>query len=182
MGLRAVRQRYGRRLAGGLDDAPESERIGIIHAALTAVGSCDSHVDASRAEVALAAAALVARNLAGGDEFQSRNYGPVNQIPSMPEGLIPLATEVVDCLLNGENDVKEDCCGGDEAEKWFSIIRRLHTVLAGNSPDALDRLAPSVVVFQSCIVAPEPWPSGGRESQHSPQDFPPVRCTRRHRT
>jgi hypothetical protein len=89
--------------------------------------------------VALAAAALVARNLPGGEDFQSRNYGPANRIPPIPENLIPLAVEVVDCLLNGENDVKEDLSVSGEVDKWFAATRRLRAVLAGDLPDAMDR-------------------------------------------
>ena len=124
--------------AGDLDDAPESERIGMIHDALAAVGSRDSYVDADRAEVALAAAALVARNLPGGEEFQSRNYGPDNRIPPIPENLIPLAVEVVDSLLNGENDVKVDLRVSGKADEWFAATRRLRAVLAGDSLTAMD--------------------------------------------
>lgn len=125
--------------AGDLDDAPESERIGMIYDALAAVGSRDSYVDAGRAEPALAAAALVARNLPGGEELQSRNYGPANRIPPIPENLIPLAVEVVDCLLNGENDVKVDLRVSGKADEWFAVTRRLRAVLAGDLPDAMDR-------------------------------------------
>jgi len=122
--------------AGDLDDAPESERIGMIHDALAAVGSCDSYVDAGRAEPALAAAALVARNLPGGEEFQSQIYGPAKRIPAIPESLIPLAAEVVDCLLNGENDVKADWIRSGEPDKWFAATRRLRGVLAARSAAA----------------------------------------------
>jgi uncharacterized protein DUF4259 len=126
--------------AGDLDDAPESERIGMIYGALAAVGSCDSYVDGFRAQVALAAAAFVARNLPGGEQFQSRNYGPTNRIPPIPEDLIPLAVEVVDCLLNGENDVKVDLRVSGKADEWFTATRRLRAVLAGDFPDAMDAL------------------------------------------
>jgi hypothetical protein len=122
---------------GDLDDAPESERVGMIHDALVAVGSRDRYVDGDRAQVALAAAALVARDLPGGAEFQSRHYGPVNRIPPVPESLIPLAAEVVDCLLNGENDVKVDWIRSGEPDKWFAVTRRLRAVLAARSSGAL---------------------------------------------
>jgi hypothetical protein len=122
--------------ANDLDDAPESERIGMIRDALTAVGSRDSYVDADRAEPALAAAALVARDLPGGEEFQSRYYGPENRIPQIPGSLIPLAAEVVDTLLNGENDVKVDWSESGEPGKWFAATRRLHAVLAARSAAA----------------------------------------------
>jgi hypothetical protein len=122
--------------ANDLDDAPESERIGMIYDALAGVDSRDSYVNGSDAEVALAAVALVARNLPGGEEFQSEIYGPANQIPSIPENLIPLAVEVVDCLLNGENDLKVDLNASGKADNWFTSMRRLRAVLAGDLPDA----------------------------------------------
>jgi hypothetical protein len=106
--------------AGDLDGATESARVDMLYAALAAVDSSGSHVDATRAEVALAAAALVARNLTGGDEFQSPHYGPVKQIPPIPEILIPLAVDVIDCLLNGENDLKDNWSKSPEGAKWFS--------------------------------------------------------------
>ncbi len=121
---------------GDLDDAPESERIGMIHDALAAVGGRDSYVDAGRAEPALVAAALVARNLPGGEEFQSQHYGPANRIPPIPDNLIPLAAEVVDCLLNGENDVKVDLSASGKADEWLAATRRLHAVLAARSAAA----------------------------------------------
>jgi hypothetical protein len=121
---------------GDLDDAPASERIGMIHGALAAVGNRDSYVDGDRAQVALAAAALVARDQPGGEEFQSRHYGPDNRVPPVPERLISLAAEVVDCLLNGENDVKVDLSASGKADKWFAATRRLHAVLAARSAAA----------------------------------------------
>jgi hypothetical protein len=44
----------------------------------------------------------------------------------------------VDCLLNGENDVKVDLSVSGEADKWFAATRRLRAVLAGDFPDAMD--------------------------------------------
>src|SRR5260370_34509219 len=124
---------------GELDDAPESERIDMIHDALAAAGSRDSYVDGFRAQVALAAAALVARNLPGGEEFQSRHYGPANRIPPIPEDLVPLAAEVVDCLLNGENDVTMDLSASGKPDTWIAATRR---------PDA--------VVYASTACIPTP--------------------------
>jgi hypothetical protein len=46
--------------AGELDDAPKSKRIDMLYSALAAVSNCDSHIDASRAEVALAAGSALA--------------------------------------------------------------------------------------------------------------------------
>src|SRR5260370_9799775 len=90
---------------GELDDAPESERIGMIHDALAAAGSRDSYVYGFRAQAALPAAALVARNLPGVEEVQSRHYGPANREPPLPTDLVPLPPTVVDGLLDGDNDL-----------------------------------------------------------------------------
>lgn len=120
--------------ADDLDERLNLSASGMIHDALAAVGSHDSYVDGFRAQVALAAVALVARNLPGGEEFQSRNYGPDNRIPPIPENLIPLAAGVVDCLLNGENDVKVDLRVSGKADEWFAATRRLRAVLADDSP------------------------------------------------
>ncbi len=126
--------------ADDLDSAPESARLGMLHAALAAVGSCGGHVEGSRAEVAVAAAAVVARDLPGGGEFQSRHYGPQNRIPPIPANLISLAADVADCLANGENDVKDYWNESSEAAKWLAMMRRLRTVLAGDPSSTMGPL------------------------------------------
>jgi hypothetical protein len=126
--------------AADLDGADESARLSMLRAALAAVDGREGHVDAPRAEVALAAAALVARGLAGGAEFQSRNYGPAKHLPPIPEDLIPIAADVVDRLLSGDNDVKEYWSESHEAGKWLATVRRLRAVLAGDSAYVMDPL------------------------------------------
>ncbi|MGH7867288.1 MAG: DUF4259 domain-containing protein, partial [Candidatus Dormibacteraceae bacterium] len=126
--------------AADLDEAPESARLGMLHTALTAVDTCGDYVDGARAEVALAAVALVARDLTGGAEFQSQHYGPANRLPPIPKDMISLAVEVVDRLLNGENDVKRYWSESSEVDNWFAAMRRLRTVLAGDVPSSMDPL------------------------------------------
>jgi len=72
----------------------------------------------------------------GGEEFQSEIYGPAKRIPPIPEDLVPLAAEIVDCLLNGENDLKVDLSASGKADEWFAAMRRLHAVLAARSAAA----------------------------------------------
>lgn len=62
--------------AADLDQAPEPARLGMLHTALTAVDTGGDYVDGARAEVALAAVALVARDLNGG---QSSSPGTTGQ-------------------------------------------------------------------------------------------------------
>jgi cell wall assembly regulator SMI1 len=107
--------------AADLDGAYESARLSMLRAAL-------------------ATAALVARGLAGGADFQSRNYGPAKDLPPIPEDLIPIAADVVDRLLSGDNDVKEYWSESHEAGKWLAIVRRLRAVLAGDSAYVIDPL------------------------------------------
>lgn len=126
--------------AGDLDEAPESARLGMLHAALAAVGRCGGDIDGSRAEVALAAAAVVARDLPGGAEFQSRYFGPRNRIPPILADLISLATGVADRLVNGENDVKDYWNESGKAARWLAMMRRLRTVLAGDPSSTMDPL------------------------------------------
>jgi hypothetical protein len=58
--------------SGDLDEAPESERLELLWAALSAVVESDGHVDAGRAGVATAAAAVVARDFLAGNIFNPR--------------------------------------------------------------------------------------------------------------
>jgi|SRR5579859_4193430 len=128
--------------AADLDEAPEPARLGMLHTALTAVDTGGDYVDGARAEVALAAVALIARDLNGGAEFQSQHYGPAGHLPPIPKNLISLAVDVVDCLLNGENDVKRYWSESSEGDNWFAAMRRLRVVLDGDPSSNMDPLWP----------------------------------------
>ena len=104
----------------------------MLQAALSSVPrSGGAHIDGGRAEVAIAAAAIAASNLVGGEEFQSEVWGPEGDMPPVPQDVIRLAAEVIDLLLNGDNDVKDDWSGDPGGAEWFAMMRRLHRVLAG---------------------------------------------------
>jgi hypothetical protein len=126
--------------AADLDQAPESARLDVINNALQAVSSCAERIDGARAEVAVAAAALVARDLDGGEEFQSKYYGPMNPFPPMPRELIVVAADVVGRIINRENDLKEYWIGAQDSGKWFAAIGRLRKVLAGDPSAMMDPL------------------------------------------
>jgi hypothetical protein len=126
--------------AADLDEAPESERIDKLYGTLAAAQGCVGRIDGARIEVAIAAAALAARDLAGGGEFQSEHYGPVNNLPPMPKGLITVAADVVERIIDGENDVKEYWNGTRDSVKWLAGMKRLRMVLIGDFLGAMDPL------------------------------------------
>ena len=85
--------------ANDLDDAAEHERIPLMRRALDAVIACDAYLDSDFGVEALAAAAIVARDLPGGQEFTSDAYGPDEPIPPIPADLYPLAVRAIDRIL-----------------------------------------------------------------------------------
>jgi hypothetical protein len=125
--------------AGDLDDASEAERLNLLSAALLGVVESVGHVDAGRAEIAVAAAAVVADVLPGGDEFQSAVYGPQVEVASTPE-LAVLAGEAVDRLLIGDNDLSVDWSAEPDGARWTITLQRLGEVLSGVRADPPDRL------------------------------------------
>jgi len=126
--------------SGDLDEAPESERLELLRAGLSAVAQSDGHVDAGRAEVAIAAAAVVARDLPGGEQFQSAVCGPTQSIPHVSSDFVTLAARAVDRLLEGDNDLSDDWSGEVEGERWNGSLRRLGRVLSGEQMDSPEKL------------------------------------------
>lgn len=124
--------------ADDFDEASEDMRLSMLRTALTDVNRSVGRVDGARAESALAAAALVACTLVGGEEFQRENHG--NIISSIPGDLISVAGEVADLIINSENDVKEYWSRTSDIDKWFAMVSRLRTVLTGQSSSARDTL------------------------------------------
>ncbi|MEV6285895.1 DUF4259 domain-containing protein [Kribbella sp. NPDC051770] len=108
--------------AGDLDDASEGERLRLLAEALSDVAEGIGYVDARRAEIAVAAAAVVA----GGDEFGSEIYGPQVEVGSTAE-LVVLAGRAVDRLLVGHNDLSVE----PDGLEWTANLRRLGEVLGG---------------------------------------------------
>ncbi|MEU6318104.1 DUF4259 domain-containing protein [Streptomyces sp. NPDC047009] len=120
--------------AGDLDDAPQSERIEMLRAALASVADdVSSHVDGGRAEIAIAAAALTARKAEGGEEFQSEVCGPSSELPEIPKDLVSLALDAVSRLLVRDNDLWDDWSQGRDGEEWLAMLQRLRLVLSRES-------------------------------------------------
>ncbi|MFJ9898500.1 DUF4259 domain-containing protein [Streptomyces sp. NPDC091280] len=126
--------------SGDLDEAHESERLGLLWAALSAVAASDGHVDAGRAEVAIAAAAVVARGFPDGEQFQSAVCGPMQSIPPVSSDFVTLAVRAVNRLLDGDNDLSDDWSGEPEGEHWNGNLRRLGRILSGEQEDSPEGL------------------------------------------
>jgi hypothetical protein len=126
--------------AADLDVTPESARIDKLYDALAAAQGCVGRIDGARVEPAVAAAALAARGIAGGEEFQSKHYGPVNNLPPIPKELIAVAADVVERIIDGENDVKEYWNGTSDSAAWLAVMKRLRMVLVSDSLGAMDPL------------------------------------------
>ncbi len=125
--------------AGELDEASERERLDLLAAVLVDVVEAVGHVDANRAEIAIAAAAAVAGVLPGGNEFQSAIYGPQAKVASTPE-LVRLAGRAVDRLLMGDNDPSVDWSGAPDGALWTTTLRSLGEVLSDVQADPPARL------------------------------------------
>ncbi|WP_230394941.1 DUF4259 domain-containing protein [Plantactinospora alkalitolerans] len=110
--------------------ASEPDRIEMLRTALAEVAYRSNHIDAGRAEVAFAAAAVTARGLDGGEEFQPENLVSSEGVPLVPDDLMKLAREAVDRLLEGDNDVSDDWTAEGGVRKYNSMLRRLRSVLA----------------------------------------------------
>jgi hypothetical protein len=123
-----------------LNEAAEYERLGMLREALVEVGRHEGYIDAPIVEVAVAAAALVARNLEGGEEFQSQHYGPKKPIPAIPRDLITIASSAVERIIVGENDVKEYWQDAHDSGQWIASMKRLQTILSAGSFGATDTL------------------------------------------
>jgi hypothetical protein len=115
-----------------LDDAAEHERIPLLRRALDAVVACDAYLDSDFGVKALAAAAIVARDLPGGQEFTSDAYGPEEPIPPIPADLYPLAVRAIDRILGEDSEIRQLWLEGDETgdSPWLASPRRLRDILA----------------------------------------------------
>ncbi|XRQ08951.1 DUF4259 domain-containing protein [Actinomadura welshii] len=116
---------------GDLDDAPQSERIEMLRAALVSVADdVSSHIDGDKAEIAIAAAALTVRKVEGGGEFQSAVYGPSSELPEIPKDLVPLALGAISRLLLKDNDLWDDWSQREGGDEWLAMLQRLKLVLS----------------------------------------------------
>ncbi|WP_338485155.1 DUF4259 domain-containing protein [Streptomyces sp. SCSIO 75703] len=111
---------------GGLDDVAAEEREGVIRAALASVTGTEGYLDAEEAEVAVAAAALVAAQCPGGDPVRSA-YAPEEPLPDLT-GLRGPALRAVDRVVTEPSELLE-LWEESGAGPWHAVIRRLRSTL-----------------------------------------------------
>lgn len=115
-----------------LDSAPDHERAAMIRAALLAAAENDDYLDLDIGAPAVAAAALLASHLPGGEEFTHSHYGPQTPIPNLPPDLVPLAINALDRILADGSELQALWAEDMRAERpWHSSMHRLRQVLAG---------------------------------------------------
>ncbi|HEX6684131.1 MAG TPA: DUF4259 domain-containing protein [Candidatus Limnocylindrales bacterium] len=122
---------------GDLDHVEPGERVGVIRQALHAAAEQDGYLDSDEACPAIAAAAIVASRLPGGDPIDV-TYGPefLLEDPAieLPPDLAPLAVRALDRVMAGESEWRslwEGAFDGDR-DAAFESVRRLRTVLSGS--------------------------------------------------
>lgn len=93
---------------GNLDDLPQDQRAAAIRAALSKAANCDNYLAEPIGAHAIAAAALVARELADGAHFVSPAYGPQQPLPPLPPELKALAIAAIDRTMAADSELAED--------------------------------------------------------------------------
>lgn len=116
---------------GDLDDAPESERPGMIRDALLTAIDSDNYLDSGEGVLAVAAAALVAAGLPGGEGSTQTPYGPKQPIPVLSNDFIDLAIRAVDRVMADKSELRELWEeGSTQPGPWHSSMHRLRSALA----------------------------------------------------
>ncbi|MFD0368564.1 DUF4259 domain-containing protein [Streptomyces sp. NPDC059071] len=113
-----------------VDEAPAERKAEVLLAAFREVtGTGDDYLDSDLAAEAVAAAALIAAQLPGGDPVTT-SYGPERPIPPLPAALRPEAVAALDRVLGKDSELLElwEESAGDE---WKAGVLRLRAVLAG---------------------------------------------------
>lgn len=119
--------------ACSVDSVPEHERVGVIRAALlAAVENNDGYLDLDVGAPAVAAAALIASRMPGGEGFIPSHYGPQALLPGFPPDLAQLAIRAVDRVLADKSELQSLWAEDMRADRpWHSSMKRLRSVLAG---------------------------------------------------
>ncbi|MEV4412589.1 DUF4259 domain-containing protein [Catellatospora sp. NPDC049609] len=120
---------------GELDDASPDDRPTLIRVTLTRAADEDDYLDSSDACEAIAAAAIVAAQLPGGQPITS-TYAPDFLLDGgslhLPEDLAALAVDAIDRIMAGDSewlDLWQDAAG-THADAAFDNIRSIRAVLA----------------------------------------------------
>lgn len=118
--------------ANDLDDLSDGERADAVRDALVRAAAEDGYLEADDAEVAVAAAALVAAQCPGGEAVDSA-YGPVQPLPELPDDLRPLAVQALDNVLADDSELKELWAEASDARQWQLGVSQLRQVLAAST-------------------------------------------------
>lgn len=119
---------------GDLDHAAEGEREGMLREVLTRTAGTQDYLDQGIAVEAVAAAALVAAQCAGGDPVTTA-YGPKLPIPELPLDLRELAVLALDRVVTEPSELLELWGETDESGPWRATIVRLRTILLPPAPE-----------------------------------------------
>jgi hypothetical protein len=127
--------------AGDLDDVAEHDRVAMICAVLMTAIETDGYLDLDDGAPAVAAAALVASRLPGGEQLLSNNYGPEESIPDLPPSVIPLAISAVDRVLGDNSELAALWAEGTQGPgRWQTSMQQLRTVLLAATTEGMDPL------------------------------------------
>ncbi|MEU6389558.1 DUF4259 domain-containing protein [Streptomyces sp. NPDC046939] len=116
-----------------LDDATAGDRKGIVRAALAEAVGTEGYLEAPEAEIAVAAAALVAAQCPGGAPADPA-YGPKEPLPDLT-ALRDLAQRALDRVVTEPSELLELWAESD-GDPWRAGIRRLRGVLLPSAPTA----------------------------------------------
>ncbi|MFE7774600.1 DUF4259 domain-containing protein [Streptomyces sp. NPDC057445] len=119
--------------AGDLDELAPEDRGGHIRAALLRVVEEPEYVEAPDADEALAAAALVAAGLPGGDPVHPV-YGPEEPVPTLPADCQALAVRAIDRILAPESELADLWVDAGDADEWRVVLARMRAVLGEGAP------------------------------------------------
>lgn len=127
--------------ANDLDDAPEHERVTLIRTILATAVENDTYLDYDDGAPAVAAAALVACRLPGGEQFVPNGYGPEAPIPDLPADLVPLAISAVDRILAADSELASLWSEDLRAQRpWHNSMLQLRSVLLNATTAGMDPL------------------------------------------
>lgn len=126
--------------SGDLDQAPQSEREGIIRNALVRSIHTWGYLDQDIAVVAVAAAALVSAQCPRGEPVTTA-YGPDLPIPQLPTDLRELAVQALDRVVTEPSELMELWGKTNTAGPWRETIVRLRTSVLPPSPGEQLRLS-----------------------------------------
>ncbi|MEC4019715.1 DUF4259 domain-containing protein [Streptomyces sp. H27-D2] len=119
--------------ADELDELAEQARHGALRGALGAAAEESGYLEATDADVALAAAAVVAAARPGAMALAPA-YGPEQQVPAPPPELVRLAARALDRIVGADSELKEWWDETADGKAWLDETVRLRRVLTEGQP------------------------------------------------